>query len=431
MQATGCSVQRRPVEPVNDNRVVTSREECVERDDRDPLRSQRERFLLPDGVIYLLGNSLGALPTDAPVAFERVVRDEWGQHLIDGWNRGWYDLPVALGDRLARQLGASQGEVVVADSTSVNLMKVVYAALMLGRDSGRGLIGYDATMFPTDGYVTASVASAVGARPAPLVVSDGRLPDPLPDGLAAVVLSHVDYRSGRLLDMPGITRRLHEHGALAIWDLSHSAGAVPIDLDGCDVDYAVGCTYKYLNSGPGAPAFAFVRDRLLARTTILPAGWFAHRAPFAMAPEFAPADDIRRLLVGTPPVVACAGLAASLDRFDEVELPALRDKSLALGRVFADVVTAAGVDVEVVTPMADDERGSQISLRHPSAYPIVRNLIARGVVGDFREPDIARFGFAPLYTRFVDAYDAAAALVDVVRTESWTDPAYAARSAVT
>jgi kynureninase len=410
---------------------VVSRGDCAELDAHDPLAARRARFSLPDGVVYLLGNSLGALPRAAPAAFERVVRDEWGQHLIDGWNRGWYDLPVTLGDRLARLVGASPGEVVVADSTSVNLMKVVHAALAIGRSAGRHAVGYDAAVFPTDGYVTASVALAVGGTGVPLQLHEGALPQPLPHDLAAMVLSHVDYRTGRLLDMAAITEQLHAHGALAIWDLSHSAGAVPVDLDGCDVDYAVGCTYKYLNAGPGAPAFVFVRDRLLARTTILPAGWFAHRAPFAMASEFAPADDIRRLLVGTPPVVACAGLAASLDCFDDVDLRELRAKSLALGRVFTDVVTAAGIDVEVVTPMTDDERGAQISVRHASAYRVVRNLIARGVVGDFREPDIARFGFAALYTRFVDAYDAAATLVDVVATESWRDPAYAARRAVT
>jgi kynureninase len=413
------------------NRRVVTREDCVHADARDPLRAQRDRFVLPQGVVYLLGNSLGALPTSTPSAFERVVRDEWGRHLIDGWNRGWYDLPVRLGDRLARLVGASPGEVVVADSTSVNLMKVVAAAIAIGRETGRDVVGYEARMFPTDGYVTASVAAATGATGLPMQLRDGRLPDELPDGLAAVVLSHVDYRTGRRLDMGGITRRLHDDGALAIWDLSHSAGALPVDLDGCDVDYAVGCTYKYLNAGPGAPAFVFVRDRLLARTSIVPAGWFAHRAPFAMAPEFEAADDIRRLLVGTPPVIACAGLEASLDVFDDVDMEQLRAKSLALGQVFVDVVTDAGVGVEVVTPMTDDERGSQICVRHPHAYPVVRNLIDRGVVGDFREPDVARFGFAPLYTRFVDAYDAAAALVDVLRTASWQDPAYTARAAVT
>jgi kynureninase len=410
---------------------MPTRDDACRADEADPLASVRDRFSLPNGLIYLLGNSLGALPAAAPAAFDRVVRDEWGRHLIDGWNLGWYAQPVELGARLARLVGAAPDEVVVADTTSVNLMKVVHAALALGRESGRAAIGYDAAMFPTDGYVTASVAAAVGATATPVQVRDGRLPDDLPPDLAALVLSHVDYRSGRLLDMAGITGALHAQGTLAIWDLSHSVGALPVQLDGCDVDYAVGCSYKYLNAGPGAPAFVFVRDRLLARTSVLPAGWFAHREPFAMAPDFAPAADIRRMLVGTPPVVASAGLEASLDVFDDVDLQQLRAKSLALGRLFVDVVTSSDVGITVVTPMADGDRGSQISLRHPSAYPLVRNLADRRVVGDFREPDILRFGFAPLYTRFVDAYDAASALVDVLATGSFRDPQYAVRRAVT
>ena len=412
-------------------RDPAARASALRSDAADPLAEVRDRFVLPDGVIYLLGNSLGALPRDTPAAFDRVVRSEWGGQLIDGWNAGWYAQPIELGDRLAGLVGASAGEVIVADSTSVNLMKVVYAALALGRDSGRNAIGYDAEMFPTDAYVTASVATAVGAVATPLRLRDGALPDDCPRELAAVVLSHVDYRSGRLLDMGGVTRRLHDQGTLAIWDLSHSVGALPIRLDEHDVDYAVGCTYKYLNAGPGAPAFVFVRDRLLSRTQVLPSGWFAHREPFAMAPEFAAADDIRRLLVGTPPVIASAGIAASLDVFDGVDLDVVRAKSIALVDLFVEVLTAAQTEVDVVTPLAAGERGSQLSLRHASAYEIVRNLTVRGVIGDFRAPDILRFGFAPLYTRYVDAYDAATALVDVIMSRSYTDPAYAVRRPVT
>lgn len=408
-----------------------NREECARADHDDPLAPLRDRFVLPPDTIYLLGNSLGALPAAAPAVFDRVVREEWGGHLIDGWNLGWYDAPVRLGSRLAPLIGAQPAEVVVADTTSMNLMKVVHAALATQRAGGRRTVGYDAAMFPTDGYVTTSVAAAVGATALPLDLPDGALPGELPDDLAAVVLSHVDYRSGRLLEMDTITRELHERGALAIWDLSHSVGALPVHLDECDVDYAVGCTYKYLNAGPGAPAFVFVRDRLLPTTEVLPAGWFAHREPFAMAPDFAAADDIRRLLVGTPPVIGSAGIEASLDVFAEVALPDLREKSLALTATFVSVLRETAAEVEVVTPMAPAARGSQVSLRHAAAYPIVRNLHARGVVGDYRAPDIMRFGFAPLYTRYVDAYDAAVVLAEVVRSESWRDPAYAVRAAVT
>ena len=408
-----------------------AREQALRADQTDPLAPLRDRFLLPDERIYLLGNSLGALPAAAPAAFERVVREEWGARLIDGWNSGWYDAPVALGDRLARLVGAAPGEVLVADTTSVNLMKVVHAAIVIGRASGRDVVGYDAAMFPTDIYVTESVAAATGARAMPLTFDDGALPSDLPEDLAAVVISHVDYRTGRLLDMAEITAQLHARDALAIWDLSHSVGAVPVALDDCDVDYAVGCTYKYLNAGPGAPAFVFARERVLARTVVLPAGWFAHREPFAMAAEFVPADDIRRLLVGTPPVIASAGLVASLDVFDDADMAALREKSLALADTFVQTLADARAPVEVVTPPDARARGSQISLRHADAYPVVRNLAARGVIGDFREPDIMRFGFAALYTRYVDAYDAASVLVDVLASESFRDPAYAQRERVT
>ena len=257
-----------PAPGENNGHVAPTRDEAVRLDETDPLAELRDRFLLPDGVIYLLGNSLGALPRDAPAAFERVVREEWGGRLIDGWNAGWYAQPVELGDRLARLVGASPGEVVVADTTSTNLMKVVHAALSIGREHGRSRIGYEAGMFPTDIYVTASVASAVGGEAIALDIVGGELPTDLADDptadLAAVLLSHVDYRSGRLLDMARLTAQLHAQGTLAIWDLSHSAGALPVHLDDCDVDYAVGCTYKYLNAGPGSPAFVFVRDRLLA-----------------------------------------------------------------------------------------------------------------------------------------------------------------------
>jgi len=411
--------------------MSVARDEALRADAADPLRGLRHRFVLPPGRIYLLGNSLGALPVAAPAAFDRVVREEWGAQLIDGWNAGWYDAPVVLGDRVARLIGASPGEVVVADTTSSNLMKVVHAALTIGRRTGRGVVGYDAGMFPTDIYVTESVAAATGASAVPLTFTDGALPADLSPQLAAVVISHVDYRTGRLLDMGAITTQLHARGILAIWDLSHSAGAVPVALDASDVDYAVGCTYKYLNAGPGAPAFVFVRERLLADTVVLPAGWFAHREPFAMAAEFVAADDIRRMLVGTPPVIASTGLAASLDIFDDVDLRELRAKSLALSDLFVETLAVARAPVQIVTPPPAAHRGAQISLRHASAYPVVRNLAARGVIGDFREPDIMRFGFAALYTRYVDAYDAATALVDVLASESFRDPAYAERTRVT
>jgi kynureninase len=409
---------------------VVDRDHCLARDEGDDLASLRAGFTLPPNTIYLLGNSLGPLPRTAPAHFQRVVQDEWGHHLIGGWNLSWYDEPTRLGDRIAPLIGASAGEVIVADSTSINLMKVVNAAIEQQRATGHTLVGYEAGSFPTDGYVTESVARAVGASAVALHVIEGALPA-LPHDLGVMVLSHVDYRSGRLLDMQALTAQLHERDVCAIWDLSHTVGALPIRLDDCDVDYAIGCTYKYLNAGPGAPAFVYVRDRLLPTTQVLPQGWFAHREPFAMSGTFAPTDDIRRLLVGTPSVLACAGLHASLDIFDDVDIGRLRAKSLELSRLFVEVVTAGAADVQVVTPMSEETRGSHVTLRHESSYPIVRALIDRGVVGDFRAPDAMRFAFAPLYIRYVDVYDAACALVDVIAGEAWRDPRYAMREAVT
>lgn len=409
---------------------MVTRDDCIALDAEDELASLRTAFTLPPSTIYLLGNSLGPLPRSAPAHFQRVVQDEWGAHLIGGWNLSWYDEPTRLGDRIATLIGASPGEVVVADSTSINLMKVVYAAIEQQRAAGRSLVGYEAGLFPTDIYVASSVARSVGGSAVALDIVEGELPD-LPDGLGAVVLSHVDYRSGRLLDMRALTKQLHDQGVLAIWDLSHSVGALPVHLDDCDADYAIGCTYKYLNAGPGAPAFVFVRDRLLSTTRVLPEGWFAHREPFAMSPSFTASDDIRRLLVGTPSVVACAGLHASLDIFDSTDIEQLRVKSLALTELFVEVVTAASSDLDVVTPMDPDARGSHITLRHESSYPIVRALIDHGVVCDFRAPDVMRFGFAPLYLSYVDVYDAAVAVVDVIRSDAWRDPRYATRESVT
>lgn len=423
---------------VTDRYPITDRTHAEALDSADPLAAVREQFELGDpDTIYLDGNSLGRLPLAVRRRLHELI-DEWGADLVAGWE-GWLDLPRQVGDRLGTAaLGAAPGQVLVCDCTTVNLYKLAAAALEALSPPGATSIVTDSVNFPTDRYVLDGLATAGGRRlhlldadpvHGPSVEDIARLCHG--GDVALVVLSHVGYRSGAAADLPGITAACAEAGVPIVWDLSHSVGALPVELDRHNVPLAVGCTYKYLNAGPGAPAFVFVRDRLLARTSVLPAGWFAHREPFAMATSFTPSDDIRRMLVGTPPVIASTGLAASLDIFDDVDMHQVRAKSLALGDLFVETLAATGAAVQVVTPAAPAERGAQLSLRHPDAYPIVRNLADRGVIGDFRAPDIMRFGFAPLYTRYVDAYDAAVVLADVVATGSYRDPAYAVRSPVT
>jgi len=307
---------------------------------------------------------------------------------------------------------------VVCDSTSVNLFKVLAAALRLRPD--RQVIVSDLDSFPTDLYITESL----GRRRR--IVSADEIPAALGDDVAVVLLSHVDYRTGRLHDMAAITELVHRHGALMVWDLCHTVGALPIELDACEADFAVGCTYKYLNGGPGSPAFLYAARRHEDATQPL-TGWFGHADPFAFTPGYAPAADIGRFLTGTPPLLSFAGLQASLDLWAKVDLAALRAKSLALTGLFIELT--AGLDL--VTPREETKRGSQVALRHPDGYPIVQALIDRGVIGDFRAPDIMRFGFAPLYLSHTDVWDAAAVLTDVLASEAWRDPRYQARAAVT
>jgi kynureninase len=404
-----------------------SRSQAEQRDADDPLRFARERFALRDGLIYLDGNSLGALPRHVGERLAHVVQREWGHDLIGSWNTaGWMDLPVRTGARIARLVGARADEVVAADSTSVNLFKLLVAAARLR--PGRGVIVTEPSTFPTDGYIAASVARTCGLRL--------RWCDPLDplasvdDDTAVLALTHVDFRTGRMYDMQRVTEGTHAAGALMLWDLCHSAGAVPVDLTGAGVDLAVGCTYKYLNAGPGSPAYCFVAADLQEQVDQPLTGWMGHAEPFAMERDYRPAPGIDRMRAGSPPVLGLATLDAALDAFDEVEVADLRRKSLGLTSLFVDLVRAH-TDLEVLTPLEPEQRGSQVSLRHPDAYALVQALIARDVVGDFRTPDIARFGFAPLYVRYVDVWDAVDALRRVLDNREYTDPAFAVRAAVT
>jgi kynureninase len=396
-------------------------------DGADPLAATRDRFALPSGVIYLDGNSLGALPRGVTERVAEVLEAEWGRDLIGSWNTaGWIDLPGRVAGRIAALIGADPDEVAVADSTSVNVFKLLAAAVALRPD--RRVIVMEPSTFPTDGYVATSVAQTYGL--------ELRWCDPA-DPLAAVgtdtavlSLTHVDYRTGRVYDQERITAGAHAAGALMMWDLCHTAGALPFDLHATGADLAVGCTYKYLNGGPGAPAYAFAARRLHSGLTQPLTGWMGHAEPFEMRRDYVPSAGMRRFQVGTPPIIALSALDAALDAFDGVELAALRAKSLQLTSLFIELVRAR-TDLEVVTPLDPERRGSQVSLRHPSAYGVVQALIARGVVGDFRNPDIARFGFAPLYLRAVDVWDAVEQLVQVLQDEEYVRPSYAVRAAVT
>jgi kynureninase len=397
---------------------VTERHEALDLDAADPLAGLRARFQIPDGLIYLDGNSLGALPVGVPAAVARTVEQEWGTDLIRSWNiNGWWEAPARLGDRIGALVGAAPGQVVVCDSTSVNLYKLLVAARALRPDRPQVLIDDDD--FPTDRYIVGSVAGAAVSRT-------------LGPDVGVVVRSHVNYQSGRLHDLGGLTAAAHDAGALVLWDLSHSVGVVPVDLDGAGVDFAVGCTYKYLNGGPGAPAFAYVARRHQESVHQPLAGWLGHAQPFAMAPEYEPAPGIGRVLAGTAPIVSMAALEAALHAYDGVALADVRAKSMALTSLFIDLVAERlGSAFALASPPAAAERGGQVCLAHPDGYPVVQALKARGVLADFREPDLLRFGFAPLYTRFVDVWDAVDRLAAVMEAAEWDTAAHRRRAAVT
>lgn len=413
--------------------MSTTREECVQLDAVDPLAVFREEFVLPDGIVYLDGNSLGALPRRARGRVQEMVDHEWGQGLIRSWNTaGWFDKPTAVGDRLAPLIGAAPGEVVVCDSTSINLFKVFTAALRMRQ--GRKVVVSESGSFPTDLYMMEGATGLLDGYERRLIDSAGpQLEDVLDEDVAVVVLSHVDYRTGRLHDMASVTEQVHRHGALLVWDLCHSAGALPVRLNECGADFAVGCTYKYLNGGPGSPAFVFAAHRHHEVAHQPLSGWHGHASPFAFTVDYDPAPGIARFRSGTPHLLSYAPLEASLDLWDGVELGALRAKSEALTDLFIDLVDreCEGLGVEVVSPRAPRERGSQVALRHAESYRVMQALIDRGVIGDFRAPDMMRFGFTPLYVRFVDVWEAVRVLRDVLASEVWRDQHYNERATVT
>ncbi|MFE0172594.1 kynureninase [Streptomyces sp. NPDC059002] len=386
--------------------------EAAKLDADDVLRAKRAEFVLDD-TVYLDGNSLGALPANVPGRLAEVMTHEWGTLRIRSWDEsGWWTAPERIGDRIAPLVGAAPGQIVVGDSTSVNVFKALVAAVRMARDpdEGRDEIVVDATTFPTDGYIAESAARLTGCRLIP--VTPGDVPGVLGDRTAAVLLNHADYRTGRLHDLPGLTARIHAAGALAVWDLCHTAGALPVGLDAHGVDLAVGCTYKYLNGGPGSPAYLYVREELQSRFDSPLPGWNSHAQPFGMRPEFEAADGALRGRVGTPDILSMLALEAALDVWEGVSVDTVRAKSLALTDFFLRCVEAYVPEgrVEPVTPRAHAERGSQVALRCEGAGDVMKRLIEQGVVGDYRAPDVLRFGFTPLYVSFADAERAARVL---------------------
>ena len=427
---------------------MISQQDCRQRDAQDPLRTLRDLFDLPPGVIYLDGNSLGALPRAVPARVAHVVAQQWGQDLIKSWNSaGWFALPRRVGDRIAPLIGAGGGEVVATDTTSINLYKVLSAALNIAAQDapGRRTIVSERSNFPTDLYIAEALCRERGCTLKliePHEVAASLTPD-----VAVLMLTHVNYRTGAMHDMAAVTAAAHAAGALVVWDLCHSAGAVPVDLNGAQADFAVGCGYKYLNGGPGAPAFVWVHPRHVARCWQPLAGWWGHAQPFAFTPDYQPAMDITRYQCGTQPIVSLSALDCALDVFAAAEklggMAALRAKSLALTDLFIDAVEALCPGAfTLVTPRAHARRGSQVCLTPTaqlpagSAYAIVQALIARGVIGDFRagdaqQPDILRFGFTPLYLSFDNVLGAAQALAEVVRTREYAQARFHHKQAVT
>ncbi|MFL5238966.1 MAG: kynureninase [Rhizomicrobium sp.] len=411
---------------------MLTREDCQHLDAEEPLAFARERLSIPEGMIYLDGNSLGALPRTTLPRVADVVAREWGSDLIQSWNKAdWIGLPQRVGARVATIIGASADEVIAADSTSVNLFKLAAAALK--NQAPRKVFLTERENFPTDQYVLQGLDALLGDAAELRTVARAEIFDALDERVALLALTHVDYKTGAIHDMAGITAAAHKVGALALWDLSHSAGAVEVALNRDGADLAIGCGYKYLNGGPGAPAYLFVARHLQDKLVQPLSGWMGHSAPFEFVTEYRPADGMARFLSGTPVVLGMVALEEGLKTFDGVSTRDLQAKGRALGDLFLAQVEAQCGDADFSLGCERDssKRGCQVSLRHPHGYAIMQALIADGVIGDFRAPDIMRFGFAPLYTRYVDIFDAVAKLADIMHHGRWREERFNARAAVT
>lgn len=424
--------------------MLVTREALQELDQSDPLDRFKEHFVLPEGVLYLDGNSLGALPVKAAQRASEVVTEQWGQGLIRSWNTaGWFEMPTRLGDKLGELLGANPGETVVTDTTSLNLFKALASALRIQQVDGPGrrVIITERDNFPTDIYIAQGLADLLNSvavetgtsYEVKLIDDEADLLAALGDDTAVISLSHVNYRTGAMWDMAAINRAAHRAGALSIWDLAHAAGAVPVDLNASDSDYAVGCTYKYLNGGPGSPAFIWVNTKHQDRFWQPLSGWWSHAQPFEMATDYAPANDVRRFMCGTQPITSMAMVETGLDITLSADMEQLRRKSLELTDLFIDLVESQCADygLRLVTPREHAQRGSHVSFQHPEGYAIMAALIDRGVIGDYREPEVLRFGITPLYLSRTDIWDSVEILREVLHTKAWQREEYSRRNAVT
>lgn len=406
--------------------------QIADMDSVDPLASKKDLFELPKNIIYLDGNSLGAMPKSVQRRAENVLKNEWAQGLIKSWNtHNWIGLPQKVGDKIANLIGAETGEVVAADSTSVNIFKIVTAALQI--QEGRTKIISEKGNFPTDLYILQGIDALMEGGAKLHALDRDKIYDAIDKETAVIHLTHVHYKTGALFDMDAITKKAHDVGALVVWDLAHTAGAMPIDLNGADADFAVGCGYKYLNGGPGAPAFLFVAKRHQENVRPPLSGWMGHDKPFDFSDDYKPAKGINRNLCGTPSAIALSILEEGLKTFDGVDMDDIRDKSMALGSLFVELIqdNCAGHGFELASPKSADKRGSQVSLTHANGFEIMQALIDHGVIGDFRAPDIVRFGFTPLYTSFQNVWDAVEVLEKIMEKDLWKDPKYAVRSKVT
>lgn len=402
-------------------------------DRHDPLAGKRELFALPEGVVYLDGNSLGALPVAAQQRAAEIVERQWGQDLVTSWNaHAWIDLPVTTGEKIAPLLGAATGQVICCDSISVNLFKLLATALHM--QEGRHVVLSQADNFPADLYIAEGLGSLCGTGAVELkLVEDDGIGEALDDSVAVLMLTHVNYKSGKVHDMQRLTRLAQAKGILVIWDLAHSAGAMPLALDDCGVDFAVGCGYKYLNGGPGSPAFIYAAMRHHDSIKQPLSGWMGHASPFAFARAYRAAPGMRQFLCGTPPILSMGALDAALDVFDGVDMRVLRDKSRKLGELFLELAGADGclAEFELVSPADSDHRGSQLALAHPQAFAICQAMIERGVIADFRAPDVLRLGFAPLYLRYSDIARSVEVLAGVMANKDYAQEKYSRKQKVT
>ncbi|NVJ99401.1 MAG: kynureninase [Alphaproteobacteria bacterium] len=412
--------------------IPTSLDWCQTQDANDPLAPMKDRFDLPEGIIYMDGNSLGVLPKGVKERVADVVSREWGTDLIKSWNTAdWINLPSRVGAKIAPLVGAKPSEVVMADSTSINIFKVAAAACAMNK--GRTKVISEPGNFPTDLYMLQGLTEFLGPDYTLEIVDRDKIVDAIDDNTAVVLLTHVHYVTADMFDMAGITKAAHDKGALMVWDLSHSTGAVPVDLNDAGADFAIGCGYKYLNGGPGAPAFVYVAERHLGKAKQPLTGWFGHANPFDFVDTFRPAADIRRMLVGTTGVLAASAFETALEAFDGVDMQVVRKKSQALTDLFIALCREklSGYGVGIVTNENPAKRGSHVSLSCDDGYAVVQALIERGVIGDFRAPNFMRFGFTPLYLGFEDTYRAVEIMAEIFQTGVWKEPRFSAKGAVT